>query len=168
VNMHNQSKSMYGLVSVLIAIIVILSGVSAYFYFQYDQAQSSNQRYVSELKQFGVSYYTDVVIDYGNGTHHWYNNTKIQPGWNLYTVTLLVANGDVNATCCEYGSHFVTGIGGVQNSNTKYWFLWNYTTTASWQTAPVGPDEITVENNSIFAWTYCGENSSYNPTCTPP
>jgi hypothetical protein len=159
---------MYGLVSVFIAIIVIVSGVAAYYYYQFNQSQSANHGYVAELRQLDVSYFTDIVIDYGNGTYHWYNDTKVQPGWNLYTVTLLATNGNVNATCCEYGSHFVTGIGGVQNSNSKYWFVWNYSSTASWQTAPVGPDEITITNNSAFAWTYCGVDTSYNPTCTPP
>ncbi|HZW58226.1 MAG TPA: hypothetical protein VFF30_18200 [Nitrososphaerales archaeon] len=161
-------KSVYGVLLVLIAIIVIVSGVAAYYYYQYSQSQSANQQYVAELRRLGASYYTNVVIDYGNDTYYWYNQTKVQPGWNLYTVTLLVTNGEVNATCCEYGSHFVTGIGGIQNSKSEYWFLWNYTTSASWQTASVGADEITVTNNSIFAWTYCGIDPSYNPTCRPP
>lgn len=163
-----KQNTFYGIISVLIAIIVIVSGVAAFYYYQNSQTQSQNQRYIAQLKELNVNYLTDVVIDYGNGTHQWYNNTSIQPGLNLYTVTLLVSNGNVNATCCEYNSHFVTGIGGVQNSNTQFWFLWNYTSTSSWQISPVGPDEITVQNDSIFAWTYCGLDASYNPTCTPP
>lgn len=165
-----QTKTLYGIITVLIAVVIIVSGLASLYYYEYSQAQSANQIYVSQLKQLNVKYVSNIVIDYGNGTKNWYNNTKIEPGWNLYTVTLLVTNGNVNATCCAYGSHFVEGIGGVQNNNAnnEYWFLWTYNSTALWQVAQVGPDEITVQNNTIFAWTFCVANAQFNPTCTPP
>jgi hypothetical protein len=116
-----------------------------------------------------VKYVSDILIDYENGSKTWSNNTRIQPGWNLYTITLLVTNGNVNATCCEFGSHFVVGINGVENTKTTYWWLWTYNSTALWQTALLGPDEITVQaNNTIFGWTFCGSNAQGNPTCSPP
>ncbi len=163
-----QNKTLYGIMAVLVALIVIVSSFAGLYYFQYAQAQSQNQIYVSQLRQLNVKYVTNVVIDYGNNTRHWYNNTRIEPGWNLYTVTETVANGNVNATCCEFGSHFVEGINGVQNTNTVYWWVWTYNKTASWKTAQVGADQITVQNDSIFAWTYCGSDSSGNPACSPP
>jgi hypothetical protein len=166
--MSPQSRTLYGIIAILIGIIVIVSGLAASYYFQYNQAESQNKTYVSQLHKLNVKYVSKVTIDYGNGTVQWFNDTNVQPGWNLYTLTLLVTNGNVNATCCEFGSHFVQGIGGVQNTNTKDWFLWTFNSTALWQTAPVGPDEITVENNTVFAWTYCGFDSNYNPSCTPP
>jgi hypothetical protein len=165
-----QTKTFYGIITVLIAVVIIVSGVATLYYYDYSQAQSANQNYVAQLKQLNVKYISDVVIDYGNGSENWYNGTKVQPGLNLYTLTLLATNGNVNATCCEFGSHFVEGIGGVQNNpgTNQYWFLWNYTSTASWQVAQVGPDEIKVTNNSVFAWTYCTANAQFNPTCEPP
>jgi hypothetical protein len=165
-----QTKTLYGIIALLIAIVVIVSGIAALYYYNYSQAESENQIYVGQLKQLEVKYVATIVIDYENGTKTWYNNTKIEPGLNLYTLTLLVTNGNVNATCCEFGSHFVEGIGGLQNNpkTNQYWFSWTYNTTSSWQTTQVGVDEINVANSSVFAWTYCTANSQFNPTCTPP
>jgi hypothetical protein len=156
-----QTKTLYGIISLLVAALVILSGLFALYYYQFNQAESQNSTYAGELNKY-LSYHADALIDYENGTMTWYNSTNIGVDWNLYNVTVVVLNGRINATCCEYGSHFVTGINGVKGTNNQYWLLWTYNSTASWQEAPVGPDEITVHNNTIFAWTFCGA------TCPTP
>jgi hypothetical protein len=166
-----ETKTLYGIIAFLIAIVIIVSGIAALYYYNYDQAELANQSYVAQLKQLDVKYISDIAIDYGNGSKSWYNNTRIEPGLNLYTLTLLVTNGNVNSTCCEFGSHFVEGIGGVQNNakTNHYWFVWTFNgTTSSWQTAQAGVDQIKVTNGSVFAWTYCTANVQFNPTCTPP
>ncbi|MDH2900766.1 MAG: hypothetical protein PXY39_07315 [archaeon] len=163
-----QTKTLYGIITVLIAVVIIVSGFATLYYYEYSQAQSANQIYVSQLKQLNVKYVSNIVIDYGNGTKNWYNNTKVEPGWNLYTVTLVITNGNVNATCCEFNSHFVTGINGVENTLSTYWWIWTYNSTASWQTAQVGVDQLKVYNSSIYAWTFCGSNAAGNPNCSPP
>lgn len=156
---------------VLVALLVIVSGIAGLYYYEYSQASYQNSTYVRQLKVLNVDYTTDVVIGYGNGTWTWYNDTRVPPGSNFYTATVLATNGNVNSTCCEYGSHFVTGIGGVEMTSTVYWWLWIFTpsnTTAPWQEAPVGPDELSILNDStIFAWGLCGSTAAGNPTCTP-
>ena len=147
--------------------LIIVSSVGGLYYVKYSQVSSDNSIYLKQLDQLNVKYDANILIDYGNGTYTWYNTTSVQPGSNLYSATVLVVNGYVNATCCEFGSHFVTGIGGVQNSNSESWWLWTYNGTASWQVAQVGPDEITILNGSVFAWTFCGMTSTYEPACLP-
>jgi hypothetical protein len=156
-----QTKTLYGIVALLIAALVIVSGLFVLYYYQYAQAESSSKTYASELNKY-LSYSTFVLIDYGNGTKMWYNDTRVGVGWNLYNVTLAVTNGNVNATCCEFGSHFVTGINGLQGNKNEYWSLWTYNSTALWQMAQVGADEITVQNKTVFGWIYCGT------TCSAP
>jgi hypothetical protein len=113
-------------------------------------------------------YAADILVDFGNGTHRWYNNTAVQPGWSMYTETVVLSHGDMQAQWYpQYQEHFITGIDGVANSNNMYWFLWTYNRTASWQVAQVGADDLPVYNGSVFAWTYCGETPTYAPTCTP-
>ncbi len=132
-------------------------------------------RYLS-LKPASASLFeTDILIDFGNGTSRWYNGTQVQPDWNLYIATVVLSKGDVQAQWYPAGyfgpgtpgEHFVTGIDGVSNSQTSYWWLWTYNSTASWQLAPVGPDLLPVYNGSVFAWTYCGQTPSYAPACSP-
>lgn len=113
-------------------------------------------------------YSVNVLFDFGNGTMQWYNDTQVQPGWNMYVTTVLISKGNLQAQWYpEYQEHFVSGIDGISNSKSMYWFLWTYNSTASWQVAQVGADALPAYNGSVFAWTYCGVTASYAPTCTP-
>jgi hypothetical protein len=156
-----QSRSFYGIFAVLVALLIITSSIAGLYYYQYTQAEALNSTYVSQLKQLNVKYNSNIFVDYGNGTSHWYNVTNVQPGSNLYVETEIIANGQVNATYYpEYESHLVTAINNVGNTNSLYWLLWTYNKTALWQMASTGPDLLPVTNNSIFAWSYCGANCS--------
>ncbi len=147
----------------MVALVLIASGVAGYYYFQFNQAESQNQTYVQQLRQLGVGYSSHILIDFGNGTRIWYNDTKFQPGWNLYVATQVITNGHINATYYpQYAAHFVTAIYNVANTKSEYWLLWTHNATASWQMAQVGADQLQVYNGSVYAWTYCGSN------CPPP
>jgi hypothetical protein len=160
----------YGVTVVLVAMLVISSAVAIAYYDDYQNQLSISSHQSVELEhlisRFGSVLQANMLIDFGNGTRHWFNGTQVQPGWNLYTLTLAVTNGDVNSTCCEFGSHFVTGIYGVQNQPSKNegWIVWTYNATSLWQPAQVGVDQIDVFNDSTFAWTYC----PYNPNTGAP
>jgi hypothetical protein len=156
-----QSRSFYGIFAVLVALLIITSSIAGLYYYQYSQAEALNSTYVSQLKQLNVKYNSNIFVDYGNGTSHWYNVTNVQPGSNLYVETEIIANGQVNATYYpEYESHLLTAINNVGNTNALYWLLWTYNKTALWQMASTGPDLLPVTNNSVFAWSYCGANCS--------
>ncbi len=110
----------------------------------------------------------DVLVNFGNGTRVWHNNTSAQPGWNFYVETVVLENGNVVAKWYpQFGSHLVSAIGGVPSTQTKFWFVWTFTNAASWQQAPVGADQLLVTNGSTFAWTLCGADQNFNPTCRP-
>jgi Flp pilus assembly protein TadG len=131
-------------------------------------AQASSQLSVLwsgylKLKPQSVHVYSaDVLFNFGNGTRRWYNNTQIQPGWNLYTATVVITRGNMQATWYpSFGEHFMNSIGGVSGTSTNYWIIWSYNSTASWQKASLGADDLPVYNGSVFAWTFCGQ------TCKP-
>ena len=112
--------------------------------------------------------HNNVYFDFGNGTSRWYNGTAINAGWNMYIETVVLMKGQVDGTWYpSYGEHFITGIGGVSDTATKYWFLWTYTTSSSWQYAQVGADQVLAASGSVYAWTYCGADANFNPVCTP-
>ena len=112
--------------------------------------------------------HNSVYFDFGNGTERWYNDTAIDAGWNMYLETVVLMNGSISAAWYpSYNEHFVTGIGGVPNSASMYWFLWAYSRTTSWQPVQVGADNVLVTSGSIYAWTYCGADANFKPTCTP-
>jgi len=110
-----------------------------------------------------------VLVDFANGTRSWYNNTQLQPGWNLYIETVVLMKGNVVAQWFpQYGSHLVSGIGGAGSTSTKYWFIWTYDDkTRSWQQAQVGADQLQTQDGSVFAWTLCAVDQNFQPNCKP-
>lgn len=188
------SKTLTTVVVVLIAALIISTVFAGYYLLQYQQAENNSNLYLSELKSAtavttttttvvsggktvtstvtgtaGFAAATNILINFENGTQKWYNDTTVQPGWNVYEATVLVTGGNMNATWYpQYGEHFVSGIDGVQNSASSSWFLWTYNSTALWQVAQVGADQLPTTNGSIYAWSYCGVTASYNPTCSEP
>jgi hypothetical protein len=110
----------------------------------------------------------NMLFDFGNGTQRWFNNTAIDAGWNVYIETVVLNNGHVDAQWYpQYGEHLITGIGGISNSATKYWFLWSYNKTAGWHSSQVGADSILVTSGSVYGWTYCAADANLNPACRP-
>jgi hypothetical protein len=166
---YNSSLSLYNeTFSLLVGTIAVVN--TSLPIYQQASAELSQlwNRYLSLRPASSSSYAADILIDFGNGTRHWYNNTQVQPGWNMYTETVVLSSGDLQAQWYpQYQEHFVSGIDGVSNSQTMDWFLWTYNRTASWQIPPVGADDLPVYNGSVIAWTYCGETASFAPECSP-
>jgi hypothetical protein len=139
----------------------------------YQEASAQLSQLWSEylsLKPASSSLYSaDILFDFGNGTARWYNGTQAQPGWNMYTETVVLAKGDLQAQWypAPLSEHLVEAIDGVSGTQTMSWFVWTYNATARWQPAQVGADDLPVYNGSVFAWTFCAETSSYAPACTP-
>jgi hypothetical protein len=143
----------------------------------YEQASEELSQLWSQylsLKPAKSSLYSaDILVDFGNGTSHWYNNTQVQPGWSLFTATVVLTDGHLQAPLYYIAGtgweHFVSEIEGVasSNSNNEYWWVWTYYRPGGWAVASVGADSLPVYNGSAFAWTYCGMSPSYAPTCTP-
>ena len=131
-------------------------------------AQASSQlsglwgSYLKLKPQSAHVFSADILLDFGNGTRLWYNNSQIQPGWNLYTATVVMTRGNMQATWYPaFGEHLVNAIDGVSGTRTNYWSIWTYNSTTLWQKAQVGADLIPVYDGSVLGWTYCGQ------TCKP-
>ncbi|QQG48131.1 MAG: DUF4430 domain-containing protein [archaeon] len=117
-------------------------------------------------------YQVRMLLDFGNGTSRWYNDTSIQPGWDGYVATLVFVGGRVDATWYpQYGEHFINGIGGVENdyANDKSWTLWTWNSAKGWQSSTLGADQVQLANGTVFAWAYCGyDPNTFVPTCSRP
>jgi len=168
------TKTLYTTMVILTAGLLLSATLAGFYAFQYNQAQANASTYLAELKSVQPTQETDILLDFGNGTLVWHNDTEVPTGANAYVATVLAARGEVNATLYpplapgESSEHFVTGIDGVQNTAQQSWFLWTYNSTAHWQVAQTGADLLPAISGSVFGWTYCSYNSStYVPSCTP-
>ena len=128
---------------------------------------SSYQALANDSGHRAAVYRVHMLVDYGNGTSRWYNDSGAQPGWNGYVATLVLVDGDLQATWYpQYGEHFVTGINGVNGTSAESWFLWEFA-SGRWAPSQTGPDQIQIVNGTVMAWTLCGYDASYNPACAP-
>ncbi len=110
-----------------------------------------------------VSYSTDILVDYGNGTKKWYNETRVAIGSNLFNATLQSTGGSV-----EYSSHpqlgiFVTGINGLSSSKSgqqsKWWSVWRWDKgSRGWVLSDVGAAQLLLHENDIVAWKFVSAN----------
>jgi hypothetical protein len=118
--------------------------------------------YLKLKPQSARVYSADILVNFGNGTRHWYNDTQTQPGWSVYTATVVLTGGNMQATWYpSFGEHLVNALFGVSGTKTSYWIIWTYDPTSQWQKAQVGADLIPVNNGTVVAWTFCGQ------TCKP-
>jgi len=166
---YNSSLSLYNeTFSLLVGTIAVVNTSLPIYQQASTQLSQLWSRYLALKPASSSLYEADILIDFGNGTRLWFNNTAVQPGWNMYTETVVLTRGDLQAQWYPvYQEHLLSGIDGVSSSQTVSWFLWTYNATASWVPSPVGADQQPVYNGSVLAWTYCGVSASDAPECTP-
>ena len=220
----------YGIVTVLIALLLLSSIAAAVSYEEYQRQASDTQRYIGELNtaltnyrslagsynaslkdynttlslladavsnlntstpayahanralsslwtsyqslasvggRHALAYVVRALVDYGNGTRGWYNDSSAQPGWDAYVASVVLFGGRVQAAWYpQYGEHLVIGVNGVNATGTKSWFVWEFT-QGTWTPSQTGADEIHMHNGTVIAWTLCGYDAYFRPSCTP-
>jgi hypothetical protein len=129
----------------LIAIGIVSTQIGSYYYLQrlYSPVGSAT---------IGVS----ILLNYGNATMKWYNETSFSAGSNFYNLTLYLTRGNIDAKFYpSFNEHFVTGINGVKNQGQIYWTLWILCQKQNaWVVSPVGADLIRLANGQTLAWAY--------------
>ena len=115
----------------------------------------------------------NLLVDFGNGTRLWSNGTAVEPGWDAFVATVALLGGKVGSVWYPPGyfgggpgEHYVTGIDGVGSTKSTAWFFWT-AHGGSWSLSAAGADELEVVNGTTIAWTLCGYDSGFNPTCHP-
>jgi len=99
----------------------------------------------------------NVLLNYGNGTLVWYNQTSVPSSWNFFNVTELITGGNLGAVFfASFGSHFVYSINGVgcPASNIFCDEAWGFWTLDGicWDLPFVGVDSIPVSQATTVAW----------------
>jgi len=105
---------------------------------------------------------SSLVINFGNGTRVWYNNTMLPFGASLLNLTIKATNNKVTYTIGKYGA-FVSGIYdvGTKYSKPSYywiWYKWN-ATAKQWEMGSVSADGYKVLNGEVLGWVYANTSS---------
>ena len=118
---------------------------------QYNRAEAYEREYANLLEELdGLTIIIDLLLDYGNGTAVWFNDTLVPLGGDLLLATELVAS--VDYTTGEYGA-FVTAINGVGGDPNHFW-LWYYLEDGKWTLGPVACDAWRLHDGDVVAWRY--------------
>ena len=130
-----------------IQLLIILASISLVPILGHATATSSGPSAIS----------VNVLLNYGNGTLVWYNQTLVPSTWNFFNVTELITNGNLGAVYfASFGSHFVYSINGVgcPASNIfcdQAWGFWTLNGIC-WDLPFVGVDMIPVSQSATVAW----------------
>jgi len=94
----------------------------------------------------------NVLIDYGNGTLEWHNETQVPIGATLLNVTEKIA--EINYTVYSFGV-FVTSINGKEGESGYFWiwYVWN-STAGKWEPGAVAADAFTLHHGDTVSWVY--------------
>jgi len=142
------NENTYKLLAVAFLCTTIAASALALNYnYKYTVLETDYQVVLGELADFTAL--VDIMIDYGNGTIVWYNETRIQTGADLMESTGLAC--DIEYQTSDFGS-YITKINGVEQDSAHFW-LWNYY-EEGWQMGPVGADQYSLHDGDIVGWTY--------------
>ena len=149
---------------ILIGVIVLASEVEGFYYVKSIRVQTSSGHTGGDSSKTSPRTNPNIIsvntlINYGNNTRIWYNETDVVVGSNFYDQTLRVANGNVVAIYYPtLNAHFVTSINGVRSdgigSNCSYcWGIWIYCAKDNaWMYSTEGADLVKLSNGDVLAW----------------
>jgi len=132
---------------------LIISGyMSVYYYNEYTKYQTLYNETVENLRELKSHMLVDVLIDYGNGTQEWYNETRVPIGATLFDATKEIAK--INYTTGQFGI-LITAINGRKGKPGYYWmwYIWN-STSGEWEMGPVAADAFTLHHGDTVSWVY--------------
>ncbi|MCD6088226.1 DUF4430 domain-containing protein [Candidatus Bathyarchaeota archaeon] len=137
---------------ILLCGLIASTYLSVYYYDESVRYQSLYREAVERLNHLKTHMFINVLIDYGNGTEIWYNETEVPIGSSLLDVTRKVAKVDYQLF--QYGA-FVTAINGRGGDPGYYWmwYFWN-STSGKWEMGPVAADAYILHHGDTVSWVY--------------
>ena len=142
------NENTYKLMAVALLCTTIAAGALAVNYnYQLRALDEDYQAVIEELEDFTAQ--VDIMIDYGNGTVQWYNDTRIQTSASVLDATVLAC--DVEYQTSDFGS-FVTTVNGVEQDASHFW-IWSFYDDG-WEVGMVGADQYNIHDGDIIGWTY--------------
>ena len=133
---------------------LIASFLAAYYYFQYDDFSN---------RVAGALIFVNVVVDFGNGTRIFSNDTETIISATLFNVTKQAFNVGYNVTDSGIEVTAINGVektGGAGGYGWTYW-IWN-STESSWSIVWESAAVHEVANEETYMWYY--QNSFNSPS----
>ena len=136
----------------LLCSVLTTSMLTVYYYGENLRYQQLYQDTLGDLK--AVSIDVTMIINYGNGTKEWHNNTRVPIGFSALNATLTVAKVDYQVD--PVMGAFITAINDVETAGEFWWALWHWNSTSSKWVLPLGTsaDKFILHNQYVIQWHY--------------
>jgi len=131
--------------------LIAASTIAAYYYGESTKYQNFYKDTFQDLEALTIQ--VSILIDYGNGSREWHNNTRVPIGISLLNATRMVA--EVNFTVYPGLGVFVNTINKVGGGPSRYW-LWYYWNplTSKWEMGMVACDAYILHHGDTLSWVY--------------
>lgn len=160
-------RRVFTYVALAMLVWAILGTATAGYYFtQFTTYQNEYRNLVKELNTLSqamgnlsdvmetVSLKANILVDYGNETKIWHNNTALPVGSTGFTAILAV--GDTRYV--DYGGDMgilITSVDGLANNSTFGWFCWYRDSAESeWTFLEYSCVKYILHRGDIIAFTY--------------
>ena len=137
----------------ILCMLILASYLSIHYYMEYTKYQQLYSETLTELRKYDEYIFVRILIDYGNETKDWHNNTLIARGADLLNATRTVS--EVDYDIWENLGALVTHINTVGGEPNTYWlwYIWN-STSSSWDFGLEASDAHILQEGDIVAWIY--------------
>lgn len=132
---------------VFLCTTITSSALALNYHYNYTKVRDDYQATLKDLEDFTIR--VNIMIDYGNGSINWHNNSRVQIGANLLDLTNSLF--DIEYQTSDYGS-FVTSINGVDQDSGHFW-IWMFFEDG-WEMGPVGADQYLLHEGYVIGWYY--------------
>ncbi|MEM1550756.1 MAG: DUF4430 domain-containing protein [Candidatus Bathyarchaeia archaeon] len=133
----------------LLCLLIVAAYLAVHYYNESAYFKGLYGEALEELKALKEMISVNILIDYGNGTQVWYNNTSVMRGASVLTATQTIAN--VEYTDFGWGI-FVDSINGIKNEGSWFW-MW-YIWEGKWVLGPVASDRYVLREGDTIMWRY--------------
>ncbi len=125
---------------------------AAYYFVQYDIYQ---KEYNNLTEQFNnISLKANILLDYGNETKRWYNNTVLPLGATAFNATHTIAH-TMNYIDYEELGIYVTSINGLAFNSSHGWVYWTWDSEGSqWALPKYSCSEHILHDGDTIAFAY--------------
>lgn len=128
---------------------------AAYYYTQYSETRDSFEQFRSVVTN------TNVLIDYGNGTADWHNETIIAGSTGFDALLAATKNVEYKMYVIGVRVLSINGLAESVEAQTptsvagRGWFFYNWESTASnWTQSSKGADQYILKPNDSTAWRF--------------
>ena len=152
------------------SLIVFLSAVAVLSFsgalYMYNEYRVLDQNYQAIQENIdNVSINIDFIVDFGNGTIIYFNQTRVPVGFSMYDSTEFII-GEENIDSIYYSdfnAYFVNSLLGTGNNPDYAWSAWQY--QQDWKLLEIGSNLFIPKDGQTIAWYYqdVNEFGSGNP-----